>query len=236
MAGWAGGVFTRARNWAQDKLNGINPQAALFDQEDDNFASGLNNCVTKDGLNKPSATMDFNTQRLTALGDATGATDALNRQTADARYSLGAVVTAVKTATTSRNTTTVLADDPHLVAALAAGTYAFDLWMPFWATTATGMGIKLTLAFSGTSTLALYSDHGYVVPPQTDLVSTFGTNRLIGSIVVSAGANSFDWLRLTGVITVTVAGNISLQWAQNSSNANNLNVGIGAWFKARKVA
>lgn len=60
MAGWSGGVFTRARNWAQDKLNSINPQAALFDQEDDNFATGLNNCVTKDGLNKPTAAMDWN--------------------------------------------------------------------------------------------------------------------------------------------------------------------------------
>jgi hypothetical protein len=83
---WSGGIFSRVRNWAQDKLNAINPQAALFDQEDDNFATGLNNCVTKDGLNKPSATMDWNAQRLTALGDATGATDALNRQFADARY------------------------------------------------------------------------------------------------------------------------------------------------------
>lgn len=86
MSGWSGGIFTRARNWAQDKLNTINPQASLFDQEDDNFATGLNNCVTKDGTNKPSATMDWNSQRLTALGDATGATDAMNRQTGDVRW------------------------------------------------------------------------------------------------------------------------------------------------------
>lgn len=86
MAGWSGGVFTRARNWAQDKLNLINPQAALFDQEDDNIATGLNNCVTKDGLNKPTATMDWNSQRLTALADATVATDAVSRGYADLRY------------------------------------------------------------------------------------------------------------------------------------------------------
>lgn len=69
MAGWSAGVFTRARNWAQDKLNTINPQAALFDQEDDNFAAGLNNCVTKDGLNKPSAAMDWNVQQLKNVGN-----------------------------------------------------------------------------------------------------------------------------------------------------------------------
>jgi hypothetical protein len=73
MAGWAAGVFTRARNWVTDKGGAINPQAALFDQEDDNFASGLNNCVTKDGLNKPSATMDWNGQRLIGLAAGTAA-------------------------------------------------------------------------------------------------------------------------------------------------------------------
>lgn len=77
MAGWAAGVFTRARNWVTDKANVVNPQASLFDQEDDNFASGLNNCVTKDGLNKPSATMDWNNQRLSNLGAATARPDAL---------------------------------------------------------------------------------------------------------------------------------------------------------------
>lgn len=86
MAGWSGGVFTRARNWVSDHSGAINPQDTLFDQEDNNFAAGLNNCVTKDGTNKPSATMDWNAQRLTALADATAATDALNRQFADARY------------------------------------------------------------------------------------------------------------------------------------------------------
>lgn len=70
-------MFTRARNWVTDKANAINPQASLFDQEDDNFAGGLNNCVTKDGLNKPSATMDWNNQRLTNLGAATARTDAM---------------------------------------------------------------------------------------------------------------------------------------------------------------
>jgi len=67
MGGWSGGVYTRFRNWISDKANSINPQAALFDQEDDGFAAGLNNCVTKDGLNKPSSAMDWNGQNLTGV-------------------------------------------------------------------------------------------------------------------------------------------------------------------------
>lgn len=79
---WAGGVFSRVRNWAQDKLNAINPQAALFDSEDDNFAAGLNNCVTKDGLNRPTATMDFNAQRLSNLAAPTTVGDAVRVEAA----------------------------------------------------------------------------------------------------------------------------------------------------------
>jgi len=67
MGGWSGGVYTRFRNWVSDKANSINPQAALFDQEDDGFAAGLNNCLTKDGLNKPSSAMDWNGQSLTGV-------------------------------------------------------------------------------------------------------------------------------------------------------------------------
>lgn len=67
MGGWSGGVYTRFRNWVSDKAASINPQASLFDQEDDGFAAGLNNCVTKDGLNKPSAAMDWNGQNLSGV-------------------------------------------------------------------------------------------------------------------------------------------------------------------------
>lgn len=67
MGGWSGGVYSRFRNWVTDKANSINPQAALFDQEDDGFAAGLNNCITKDGLNKPSSAMDWNGQSLTGV-------------------------------------------------------------------------------------------------------------------------------------------------------------------------
>jgi hypothetical protein len=77
MGGWSGGVYSRFRNWVTDKANSINPQASLFDQEDDGFAAGLNNCVTKDGLNKPSSAMDWNGQNLTGVLALT-ATGAIN--------------------------------------------------------------------------------------------------------------------------------------------------------------
>lgn len=80
------GIFVRTRSWTTDRNGGVKIRADLHDQEDDGFATGLTNCITKDGQTTITANIPFNNKRLTGLGDATAATDALNRQTADARY------------------------------------------------------------------------------------------------------------------------------------------------------
>lgn len=230
---WSGGVFSRVRNWAQDKLNSINPQAALFDQEDDNFATGLSNCVTKDGLNKPSATMDFNTQRLTALGDATGATDALNRQTADARYQLTLIQVAVKTATTARSSTGV-SDDPHLLISLAAGSYSIDLFMSVLGQTAGTAGFKFGWAFTGTSTAADFAVVGFLngatyTNPSVQLAAT--------GFITAVGTNSVskNWIRFSGFLVVTVTGNLKFQWA-TQNGGENTSAMLGSWMTATKLA
>ena len=91
MAFNGSGVFTRVRNWAQDKLNSLNPTAARFDEHDDDIALGLTNCITKDGQTTLTQNIPFGTRKITGLGDATAATDAMNRQASDARYLQGAV-------------------------------------------------------------------------------------------------------------------------------------------------
>ena len=52
---WAGGVYTRGYpSWSNDAANNLPISASKFDTEDNDFATGLNNCLTKDGLNGPS--------------------------------------------------------------------------------------------------------------------------------------------------------------------------------------
>lgn len=80
------GVFTRLFSWVSDKTAGIKITASRMDQEFDNFATGLSNCLTRDGQGSPSAPIPFNSQRLTQLGNATADTDGMNRQTSDSRY------------------------------------------------------------------------------------------------------------------------------------------------------
>lgn len=89
MSGFNGsGTFVRVHNWAADAAGAINITATRMDAEDDGIATGLSNCITKDGQTTITENIPWNNKKITGLGDATAATDALNRQTADARYLL----------------------------------------------------------------------------------------------------------------------------------------------------
>lgn len=82
---FSGGVFSRVYTWATEQLSPPIEIAKLDTQETD-FATALSNCILRDGTGLPTAATPWNSQKITGLGDATAAADALNRQTADARY------------------------------------------------------------------------------------------------------------------------------------------------------
>lgn len=208
--GWSAGTYTRARNWVQDKINLINPQAALFDQEDDATALGLNNCVTKDGLNKPSATMDWNGQRLTALADATAATDAVNRQFGDGRFAAKGATdgsgsfTATLTGMTIATTGTVF----YRVAAGVA-----YLWCP------SGMGgtsNSTSMTMTGLpAAVKPTSDH--YVPTSIDTVGSFAA----GMGLIAAGSQTI-------LFSDSVVSGVRVTWSVTGFNGGGLGKGIHA--------
>lgn len=53
------GVFSRIFNWATDKVNNVKIMASRMDSEMDGFATGLTNCVTKDGQSTTTARIPF---------------------------------------------------------------------------------------------------------------------------------------------------------------------------------
>ena len=72
MAGWNGsGTFSRTYNWSQDQANGIKIVASRHDANDVDFVNGINNCLTKDGQNSPSAALPMATYNHTNVGKAT---------------------------------------------------------------------------------------------------------------------------------------------------------------------
>lgn len=155
--------------------------------------------------------------------------------TAD-KLSAGLTMAVWKTAATTRASTTTAVDDPDLVMALAAGaTYFFDLWV-FNTGAAIGTGdIKVAVNYSGTS-----SGYGWIGTgiATTGATATNVKGNAIGTGTQAFGVNggTFGDIKITGSIATTTAGNLSLQWAQNTSNATNTVVRAGSYLRAWRVA
>lgn len=84
MAFNGSGVFSRIYNWVTDKNNTVPITASRMDAEMDGFATGLSNCLTKDGQQTVTANIPFNSNKITGLGDPTSAQDAATKTYVDA--------------------------------------------------------------------------------------------------------------------------------------------------------
>ncbi len=67
------GNFVRLYSWTTDASNGVNITASRFDSEDSGFATGLSNCLTRDGQGTPTANLPMNGHQHTGVAAATGA-------------------------------------------------------------------------------------------------------------------------------------------------------------------
>lgn len=127
-----------------------------------------------------------------------------------------------KSADTSRASTTTQTDDPHLVINLTAGTWVVQVNL---GAATSSVPIKAKWAFSGTASGFIYMPND----SQVNDVGILGDNWYIGS-ATNRGVYG------QGVVTVTAIGNLSLQWAQNSSNANASIIKQNSSLFASKVA
>jgi hypothetical protein len=88
------GVFQRVRNWVADATSGIKIRADYHDAEDDGFAAGLSNTITKDGQTLITQNIPFNSKRITGLADAINPQDAATKAYVDTKAPLaGGVLT-----------------------------------------------------------------------------------------------------------------------------------------------
>lgn len=181
------------------------------------------------------------TAKVTAAGDIAYATGAH----ALARIGLGEVAgnvgnpkTVLKTADTARNTTTTLADDTGLVFPVGANeTWVFDAVVYYDGPAAadfkggwygpTGVTGSQVATYMGLNPL------GYLI----------GTNPLTTSapsVVAECDAAGitilFRMVWHVNVVNGANAGNITFQWAQNTSNAGTTTVRKGSYIRGYKVA
>jgi hypothetical protein len=148
---------------------------------------------------------------------------------------------AFKSAVTSRNTTTTLANDPDLtIASVATGVYAVELLLQMSGTTTGTQGLKFGI--TGTAVSASGANSGFLL---SETAGTLSGNTAVdgilpagplgfGTLTIAAGAAA-DWALFKGVVQVTTAGSITLQWAQQSSSANNTNLWQGSSLVLRRL-
>lgn len=147
--------------------------------------------------------------------------------------------TYTKASSTARTSTTTLADDPDLAGiALAVGTYHVKLLIRWTAAGATP-DLKTRWGFTGTwnNTSRLTIGPG--------LTNTAAATAVTPTRFADAATNADSaYGGLSGPyatteeaydVVVTVAGSMSLQWAQNTSDPAAITVNAGSSFEVRRV-
>lgn len=80
--GWSGGTYTKGNagsgGWTGDASLGIGIEAGRHDTQDNDFATGINTCLTKDGQNTPTANLPMGGYKHTGVGNASAADEYLS--------------------------------------------------------------------------------------------------------------------------------------------------------------
>jgi hypothetical protein len=80
--GWSGGLYTKGNSatggWVGDASNGIGIEAGRHDTQDNDFATGINQCINKDGSNSFGGNANLGNNKIVNVSSATLRSDAPN--------------------------------------------------------------------------------------------------------------------------------------------------------------
>jgi len=94
------GMFVRLRNWVEDATAGVKIRADYHDTEDDNFASGISQCIARDGQSTVLNNIPMNSKRIVSLADPVDPQDAVTKAYDDLKLPLaGGTITGDLTVT-----------------------------------------------------------------------------------------------------------------------------------------
>ena len=148
-----------------------------------------------------------------------------------------------KDTATARTSTTTLEDDPVLSGiALGIGTYEVQL-RGFFTVASTTPKLKTRWGFTGTwnnpNRLVLGPGAAQVAAPNVATELNVQGSQASGQDAIYSAPVTVVWsdfLEIATNVVVTVAGNLSLQWAQTVSNASAVTVQPDSNFKISRVA
>jgi hypothetical protein len=160
-----------------------------------------------------------------------------------ANLALGIPNIVTKSAAQSRSGTATLADDSELVnISLAVGTHWVRLLLLAYADTSATPDIKTAWTFSGTwnnpGRARVGPGGGNTASPSaiTPLLMGVTAAGTSGNYGFASGTTPYVITEESFNVVVTVAGNLALQWAQNTSDASNTTVAAGSTFITRQIA
>lgn len=138
-----------------------------------------------------------------------------------------------KTATTTRTSTATATDDPDLSGiTLAIGTYAVTGWFMF--TGGTTPDIKIQWAFTGSFT----AYNRMTLGPATATTDVNNASLRIGGTSITGGyaygeiaATTLTNARESFILDVTASGDLSVQWAQNTSDGTGTQLAAGSYVQ-----
>ncbi len=138
-----------------------------------------------------------------------------------------------KSSTETTNNDIVLSDDSELTMTLPIGTYRIHLIAFLSANTTGGMGIQYRLNFTGSIARTRFMQQNRINNADAQRNATFFNQSLNYATITTTGAS--DYLDIEGIAVITVAGTLSFQWAQQSSNANNLAINNASSLTAQLI-
>lgn len=150
-------------------------------------------------------------------------------------------ISKLKISSTSRTSTTTLSDDPNLTATILAGQYTFKALLLFGCASDGSQGFKFSVNCTDAGGYTAYTVRGYVNGSEVTTNSIFGgmangDNGTVGSFSTLAVSSTTQGLAIEGYIYAPFGGTLSIQWAQNSSNAAATTLYARSFLVATRVA
>jgi hypothetical protein len=152
-------------------------------------------------------------------------------------YPLGVPFTLIKPTAQQAVSTTALAGDNALLAALQAGaTYLVSLRMQLLGVGGTGQGYKVAIAYGGG--VANNGAGCGVISGNNTAAAAFNAIASSPSALVSASISTGtpDAVNLDYILTTSGAGTLQVEWAQNSSSANATQINQGSTLTVTRIA
>lgn len=197
---WSGGTYSRTNGtysgstvWQSDAAAAVKIRADRHDTHDQDLATGINNCLTKDGQNSPSSNISWGNFKITSLANGAAASDAAN---------YGQTITALAW---SGNTITATRSAGNLTITVNAANITSSLGF----TPVNKAGDSMTGSLSNTATIISGTSSGELRVGGQSAAQIGRAFKFDGTMAVTTSgvAGTFRTIALTDVETFTGNGN-----------------------------